>query len=190
MRVPIEAPLPLDAARDAHTAHRQPGPGRNPFRLLEPHGGDRRGMLDPTKPRLSRGILVLIGLENVGSATPLSAHGRGQPHPSIGLFGVGEGLHVPSQALACLQRGRVGLGGPPRLWTVPATARLVVRSRRNGGCASGLAGPTTKRSAARVPRPARYSPSTCRTTLWPCHWRHASSLVRPGCATRRGRADC
>src|SRR5215211_2963315 len=37
----------------------------------------------------------------------------------MGLFWVGERLHLHSQAIACLQRGRVALGGTPP----PRTAR-------------------------------------------------------------------
>src|SRR5262249_58441388 len=84
-----------------------------PLRFHEPNGSDRRGILDPTKPRFYSGILVLIGLENVGIATHLRGHGRGQHHPSISLFWVGECLYVHDQAIACLQRGRVTLGGTP-----------------------------------------------------------------------------
>src|SRR5262245_8870611 len=156
MRVQREAPLPLDEAIDQQTDNRQHGQGRNPFRLLEPHGSDRRGILDPTKPRFYSGILVLIGLENVGIATHLRVHGRGQHHPSISLVWVGERLYVHSQAIAGLQRGRVALGGtppprpsraagvgddtivyrmiPPRVWTATAPARLLVLIFRDRRC--------------------------------------------------------
>jgi len=40
-------------------AHRQ---GGDPFGLLEPHGRDGRGGLDPPKPRVDRGRVVLISL--------------------------------------------------------------------------------------------------------------------------------
>ena len=113
MRVQIEANLPLDDAIDQQTDHRQHGQGRNPLRLLEPHGSDSRGILDPTKPRFYSGILVLIGLENIGIATHLSVASRGQHHPAIDLVWVGERLHVHDQAIAYLQRGRVALGGTP-----------------------------------------------------------------------------
>jgi hypothetical protein len=154
MRVQIEAHLPLDAAIDQQTDHRQHGHGRHPFRLLEPHGSDSRGILDPTQPRFYSGILVLLGWEKVGIATHLSGHGRGQHHPSLGLCWVGECLYVHAQAIACLQRGRVTLGGtpppsparaagvgddpiaycmiPPRVWTATAPARLVVLILRDG----------------------------------------------------------
>ena len=153
-RVPREAPLPLAEARDQPTDNRQPGQGRKPFRLLEPHGSDRRGSRNPTPSRLYSGIGVLLGLEKVGSAIHRSGHGRGPPPPSLGLFWVGERLSDHSQASACLQRGRGTRGGPPapspsraagvgdaprasrrrppRVWTATATARLVVRIRRQG----------------------------------------------------------
>src|SRR6516165_7832613 len=76
-RVPREAPLPLAEARAQPTDTRQPGPGRTPFRLLEPHGSDRRGRLKPTPSRLYRGIGGLRGLEKVGIATHCSGYGRG-----------------------------------------------------------------------------------------------------------------
>src|SRR5215471_12517526 len=154
MRVQREAHLPLDEARDQHTDNRPHGPGRTPFRLREPHGSDRRGILPPTPSRLYSGIGVLLGLEKVGSAIHRSGHGRGPPPPSLGLFWVGERLSGHSQASACLQRGRgtrggppapspsraAGVGGaprasrmrPPRVWTATATARLVVLLLRQG----------------------------------------------------------
>jgi hypothetical protein len=49
---------------------------------------------------------------------------------------------------------------------------------------------TRKRRASCVTRPSLSSTSTGRRTLCPCHWRPASSLVRPGFSTRRGRAGC
>src|SRR5215831_11780341 len=113
MRVQIEAHLPLDDAIDQQTDNRQHGQGRNPFRLLEPHGSDSRGILDPSKPRFYSGILVLIGLENVGIATHLSVASRGQHHPALDLVWVGERLHVHDQTIAYLQGRRVALGGTP-----------------------------------------------------------------------------
>src|SRR5262249_5285539 len=119
-------------------------------------------ILDPTKTRFHCGILVLIGLENVGIATHLSGHGRGQHEPSSGLLWVGERLHVYYQAIPCLSRGRGRLSRtppprtsraarvsddtiadgmiPPRMWTAPATARLVVFILRNSRCGIRLTG--------------------------------------------------
>ena len=126
MRVQREAHLPLDEARDQHTDNRPHGPGRNPFRLREPHGSDRRGILPPTPSRLYSGIGVLLGLEKVGSATHRSGHGRGPPPPSLGLFWVGERL-PPAGAGHAWRAARAepvaGGGGRRRPESVPqATA--------------------------------------------------------------------
>jgi len=72
MRAQVETDLSLDHAVDQQAEHCQHSQGRDPFGLLQPHGGDRRGILDPAKAGFYRGILVLIGLENIGIRTDLS----------------------------------------------------------------------------------------------------------------------
>ena len=49
MRAQVETDLSLNYAIDQQAEHRQHRQGRDPFGLLQPHGGDRRGILAPAK---------------------------------------------------------------------------------------------------------------------------------------------
>ena len=114
-----ETDLALDHARDQQAQHGQPRQGGNPFRLLQPYGGDRRRILAPAKAGVHRGVWVLIGLEKIDIRTDLRGH-RGGPHrPPLVRFSLGQRLDFAPEALARLGRGRVRLG-----WTSPtSTAR-------------------------------------------------------------------
>jgi hypothetical protein len=94
IRAQVQTDLSLDHAVDQQAQHRQHRSRRDPFGLLEPHGADRRRILDPAKARFHRGILVLIGLENGGIAAHLSTPGCSQHHPAIVLLRVGARLHL------------------------------------------------------------------------------------------------
>src|SRR5262249_41359949 len=113
----------------------------------------RSGMLAPAKARFDSGILVLIGLENVGIWTALRADCGGQHGPSIVLFRVGQGLDRNHETIARLHRLRVGLRRtappspartarvgddtlayrmiPPRVWTATTPARRLVLTLRD-----------------------------------------------------------
>src|SRR5215475_3664877 len=71
MGAQVQTNLSLDNAIDQQADNGEHRQGRNPFGFLEPHGRDRRRVLDPTKTRLYSGILLLIGFENL--CVPLSA---------------------------------------------------------------------------------------------------------------------
>src|SRR5215475_9273628 len=112
MRVEIEANLPLDDAVDQQTDDGEHRQGGNPFRFLEPHGGDRRGVLNPTKTRFHGRILVLIGLKNLCIRPPLRAYRRGEDGPPIIFLWVTQALDLDHHAIARLGRGWVRLRGP------------------------------------------------------------------------------
>jgi hypothetical protein len=78
MRVQGEPDLALPHAVDQQAEHRQHRQGRDPFGLLQPHGGNRRGMLEPAKAGCYSGLLVLIGLENVRLVRIYSDHDANQ----------------------------------------------------------------------------------------------------------------
>ena len=105
MRAQIQTNLPLDEAVDQQAddgKHRQ---GGHPFRFLQPHGSDGRGVLDPTKTGFYGRSLVLIGLENLGICASLMGHRRGEDCPPIVLLGVDSGLDLDNDAIARLGRG-------------------------------------------------------------------------------------
>src|SRR5215471_1705349 len=63
MDAQVHTHLSLDNAIDQQADHSEHRQGRNPFGFLEPHGSDRRRVLDPTKTRHYCSILLLIGCE-------------------------------------------------------------------------------------------------------------------------------
>jgi hypothetical protein len=93
MRVQIEAHLPLDDAIDQQTDNRQHGQGRNPFRLLEPHGSDSRGILDPVWPKNSCSFTFVVFEEasnpfttsNRAGTVRVLADGRKEEHVGLAL---------------------------------------------------------------------------------------------------------
>jgi hypothetical protein len=109
MREAEQTDLSLDDTVDQQAQHCQHGSGRDPFGLLPPHGGNRRRVLDPAKARFHGRLLLLIGLENLGIRTDLSAHRRGEHRPPISFFGLVQGLDLHGAARARLCRGRGGL---------------------------------------------------------------------------------
>src|SRR5687768_5867563 len=109
MGVSVEANLPLDDAVDQQADDGEPRQGGHPFELLDPHGGNRRGVRDPTKARLHGGILVLIGLKNFCIRTLLRAHRCGEYGPPIVFLWVTEDLDLDHQAIARLGRGWIRL---------------------------------------------------------------------------------
>ncbi len=120
----VQADLSLDYVVDQQAQHGQHGQGRNPFRLLQPHGTDRGGVLNPAKTRFYRSILVVIGLKNVGIRTGFRVDRGGQHRPPSVLFRIGVGLDLDLEPIARLRSGRVRLGWP----SPPSTARAA------GGC--------------------------------------------------------
>src|SRR5215471_9955539 len=99
-----ETDLALDHAGDQQAEHGQPGSRRQPCGLLQPYGGDRRGMLAPPQTRFHGGILVLIGLKNLSIRAVLRADRSGQHRPPLVLFSLGQGLNLDHQTLACRER--------------------------------------------------------------------------------------
>ena len=114
MRTQVQTDLSLDHPVDQQAQHRPHRSRRNPFGLLQPHGSDRRGVLDPTKTRFSCRVLLLISLENLGIAAYLSAYGRGPYGPPIVLLGIGQGGNLHHQAIARLEDGGSSFAGRPR----------------------------------------------------------------------------
>src|SRR5262249_20532249 len=157
-----ETDLSLDHAVDEQAQHRQPRYGRDPFGFLQPHGGDCRRILDPTKTRFHRGLLVLIGLENVGSSTDRSVDRGGQHRPPIVLFSLGQGLDLNHEAIARLYwrwghlrrpapTGAARAAGlchaviadrliPPGAWAAASSSRPPALILRDGGFGIRLTG--------------------------------------------------
>jgi len=100
MGVEREAHLPLDDAVDQQADDGEHRQGGNAFGFLEPHGGNGRGILDPTKTRFHGGILVLIGLENLCIRTSLRAYRRGEDGPSIVFLWVPQSFDFDHHAIA------------------------------------------------------------------------------------------
>ncbi len=96
----VEADLPLDEAVDQQADDGEPRQGGNPFWFLQPYRGDGRGVLDPTKSRFHGGILVLIGLENLGIRPYLRGHRRREYGPPIVLLWVTQDLDLDHHAIA------------------------------------------------------------------------------------------
>jgi hypothetical protein len=119
MRAAGQTDLSLDHVVDQQAQHGQHGQGRNAFGLLQPHGTDRGGVLHPAQARFSRGILIVIGLKNVGIRTDLRVDRCGQHRPPRVLFRIGEGLDLSLEPIARRRRGRVRLRWP----SPPSTAR-------------------------------------------------------------------
>ena len=67
----IQADLPLDHSLPEQPHHCKHSQGRNPFGLLQPHGPDRGGILDPAKTRFHRAMVFLIRLEHLDIRTLL-----------------------------------------------------------------------------------------------------------------------
>src|SRR5438093_2271116 len=88
----VESDLPLDHTVHEQTHDREHRQSRNPFGLLQPHGADRRRIFNPTKAGFHRGVLLLIGLENLLVRTSLATHGRRQYCPPVFLFRDAEDL--------------------------------------------------------------------------------------------------
>src|SRR5712691_1169448 len=87
--------------------HQQPEDGahrsrRNPFRFLKPHWGDGRRIFDPTTAWFSRGILLSIGLQNLGIRTPLSPYSRRQDEPPLLVLGPLQSRALNFQAIVDL----------------------------------------------------------------------------------------
>src|SRR5215470_16246762 len=120
MRVQVQTDLSLDDAVDQQAQHRQHRQGRDPFWLLQPHGGDRRGILDPPKTRFHSGVLVLIGLKNLHVCTALPAYRRRQHCPPIVLVKIGQGLNLDGHSIARLKRQWVHLRWPASTGTARA----------------------------------------------------------------------
>jgi hypothetical protein len=100
MRTPAQTDRALAPTGAPPAQHRQPGSRGDPCGRLPPHGGERRGLLAPPATRVSRRLLVLIGLETGSLRTALRAH-RGGPHgPPLGFFRLGHGLTLAPQARA------------------------------------------------------------------------------------------
>jgi len=89
MRAQVQVNLALDETGDQYTQHRAHRQGDHPFRLLQPYRADGRWVLDPSQTRFSCRVLLLIGLENLGIRTDLSAYRRGQHGPAIVLIRMG-----------------------------------------------------------------------------------------------------
>src|SRR5262249_38913916 len=129
--------------------------GGNPFGFLQPHGSNRRRILDPTKTRLHSRVLLLIGLENLGICAHLRAHGGGEHRPAIVLLRVGQSLYLHDYAVASLCCWRVCCRGtsptgaartpgirhdviadrmiPPGAWATAAAPLVPARILRNRG---------------------------------------------------------
>src|SRR5262245_23386006 len=80
-------------------------------------------MLDPAQARFYGGILVLIGLENVGIRTDLSADRGGQHGPSVVLFSICQGLDLDHEAIARLHRRWLQLRRPSPMGAARAAGR-------------------------------------------------------------------
>jgi hypothetical protein len=119
MRAEVQTDLALDHVVDQQAQHGQHGQGRNAFGFLQPHGPDRGGVLHPAKARFYRGILVVIGLKNVGIRTGFRVDRGGQHRPPSVLFRIGEGLDLYREPIARLHSGRVRLRWP----SPPSAAR-------------------------------------------------------------------
>jgi len=76
-----EPDLPLAQRLHQHPHDGEHGQRGHPFRFLKPPGGEGRRMFDPTKPWVSRGVLLLIGLSYCGLSTHLSAYRRREAEP-------------------------------------------------------------------------------------------------------------
>lgn len=74
--------------------------------------------------------------------------------------------------------------------TAPAACAWPAAEDWPGCGASGLAWTTPQRTASCATRPALSATSPCRHTRWPCQRRGPAALVRPGCSSHSGHADC
>ena len=108
----IQADLPLDHRIHAQPHHSQHGPGRNPFGVLQPHGTDGGGSLDPATTRFHRDMVFLIRLEPLDIRPLLSPQGGGQDGPPLRVFRGAQGLWAHDQAIADLHLGDLGLRRP------------------------------------------------------------------------------
>ena len=99
MREQVEADWPLDDGVDQSADDRQQRQGGYPFRLLEPHRADGRGVLDPAKAGFHRRVLLLIRVENLCISTGFRTHGRRQDRPPVVLRRVDEGLTLDFEAI-------------------------------------------------------------------------------------------
>ena len=116
-RVPQREPdRPLD-----QRIHQQPNDGEhrqrsNPFRFLQPYGGDSRGIFDPTKTWFSRGVLLLRDLQHLGISTPRSADSRREDEPPVLVLSPLQSRDLDSQALGdcCLGLFRLRRASPAR----------------------------------------------------------------------------
>src|SRR6516164_9409071 len=104
---------PREDGVDQEANDREHGQRRHPFRLFEPHRTEGGRMLDPAKAGLPGGLLLLIGLEQLGIRTYFRRHRGGQDSPSGSVLGGHHGLWVDHQARAALTRGGLCLGRPP-----------------------------------------------------------------------------
>src|SRR5262245_51921092 len=99
------------------------GQGGNPFGLLQPHGSDGRGVLEPTNPRFHSGLWVLRGRKNLGIRPLLRAPWGGEYRPPRVVLWVTPHRGFNHHALARLGRRSGGLRGPSSTGTTCA-ARL------------------------------------------------------------------
>jgi Transposase IS116/IS110/IS902 family len=102
--------LPLDQRIDEHPHHRQHGSGGNPLGFLPPHWRDSGRVLAPATPRLSRTLLVVIGLENLRLGTPRTPDWGRQDRPSLVGFSLLSLLSLYDHARALFQLRRFRCG--------------------------------------------------------------------------------
>jgi hypothetical protein len=121
----VQTDLPLDAGIHQHTNDREQRYSRNAFGFLQPHRGNGHGMLAPTNPGVSRGILIGIDLEHLGIRTSLKGHCCSEDGSPIGLLWVPQAFNLRHQAIAGLRRGWLHLRWTASVarhgWRVAAT---------------------------------------------------------------------
>jgi len=95
-----KAHLPLNNTVDEQADDGEHRQGGDPFGLLQPHGSDGRGVLDPPKTRFHGGSLVLLGLENLGVRPLLRTHRRGEYSPALVFLRITQNLDLHHHAIA------------------------------------------------------------------------------------------